>query len=106
MPAIEHVSAEDAKLEMMLAGDDGEELKEMLDLVESLEADKTARLTFEEHEDVDQTVKILTKAAKIRVVKIKREQYQDRQGRKVMLVHLVERGQQRPRRARPSPPAS
>lgn len=106
MPTIEHVSAEDAKLDMMLADEDGEELKEMLDLVESLQADKTARLTFEEHEDVDRAIKILTKATKLRTVKIKKEQYKDRQGRKILLVNLTEGGQQRPRRARTGASAS
>ncbi len=75
MPIIEHIPTEEAKLNMMLAAEDGEQLFQMLKMLDDLETEKTARLTFAPDESVDETLKVLGKATRLRSLKVKKEKY-------------------------------
>ena len=97
MPLVENISEDQAKLNMMLAATDGETLRQMLETLDSMQAGKAAQMTFSSEENVDETLKTLTRAARIRNLKIKRDRYTNAAGCEVVVVYLVE-GPSKPRK--------
>ena len=94
MPNIEHVPEEKARLNMTLASEDGEELDQMLQMLDNIEAGQAAQMTFEADEDADKTMKALAKATRVSAIKIRKEQYTDRSDRKVVSIFLAVSPQQ------------
>ena len=97
MPLIENISEDQAKLNMMLAAADGETLRQMLETLDSMQAGKAAQMTFSSDENVEEVLKTLTKAARLRDIKIKRDRYKNTEGSEVVAVYLVE-GPSKPRK--------
>ncbi len=63
-------------------------------MLDKLEAGQAAQMTFEDGEDVDATMKVLTKATRVRSVQVKKEQYMDKNGKQVVSVYLAGARQQ------------